>query len=352
MSKYALLTTSGVYAERYSTPNTSTVTEPEKTTASEKKQAHENERNEVISKKPVMKNKVSSPSSDLMPEQMSEEKKFELFMARMEESFSLTFTSSDQKNIKADESLCDDARSSSSSRPDRRADAEHQYEELQRIFEKFFWRQDEESFEKLQNKINELKKSNTSLQGINASSLVLRVIAAQKNDSHDFSSLIITLANLGAKISCQATDRRMLASVIDRNESYVLEILVKQLRDGKRLAKVAEDMCHFALKAEVSVESFVRYLDFSLGREILSNAQLESLITHAMESWKSDPESANFRKKFILLIKITDADINKMNIGRYTAIDWAIKRNHKKMVDALLALGAQPKINSESKKTD
>ncbi len=351
MSRYALLTTSGTHAERYSTPNTSTATESERTTTSDQKQTQQTEINEVISKKPVMKNKVSSPSPDLIPEQTSEDKKFELFMARMEEALSLTFFPSDQKNTKSDERLRDDARSSSS-RIDGLAIAELQYKELQKIFEKFFWRRDEASFENLQKKILELKNSNVNLQGINASSLVLRVAAGQKNDNHDFSPLIITLANLGAKISCRATNRRMLASAIDRNWAHVLEILVKKLRDGKRLAAVTEDMCNFALKPEVSFESFANYLYFSLDREILSSTQIETLITDAMESWKSDPENTNFGKKFVLLIKLTDADINNMKIGRYTAIDWAIKRKHTKMVDALLALGAQPKIGGESKKTD
>lgn len=351
MSRDALLRTSGVYAERYSTPNTANGTEPEKITASDQEQTRETEKNEGISKKPVMKNKVSSPSPDLIPEKTSEDKKFELFMARMQDATSLTFSSSDQKNTKEDEGVHGDTRSSSS-RLDRLTTAQHTYEELQHSFEKFFWRQDEASFEHLQKKITELKNSEINFQGINASSLALRVIAAQKNSSHDFSSLIITLANLGAKISCRATDRRMLASVIDRNWSDALEILVKQLRDGKRLKNVTKEVCDFALRAEVSFESFTRYLHFALGEGILSDAQAESLITAAMENWKSDPENENFRKKFVMLIEITDADINKMKIGRYTAIDWAIKRNHARMIDTLLTLGAQPKIAGEPKKTD
>lgn len=173
---------------------------------------------------------------------------------------------------------------------------------------------------------------------------------AQTKVPHDFSSLIVALANLGATISCPATARRALSCAIEKNWFYPAEIIIKELKRLRQVGETALDLCIFALKPEVSVQKFEKYFDFVLSREMLTIKKMENLISEAMSVWKTAPSNVIYKDKFVFLIKKTNANINQMKIGRYTAIDWAIRHHHTLMVDALMALGAEPAINDEKRK--
>ncbi len=244
----------------------------------------------------------------------------------------------------------------SSTIPDKLHEADEArqlFSTLEKNIERLFWRPSPATLQQLGNTMKQMNASGLDFSGIDASSLVLRILV--NPGEADLDKLIAWIARLGCQIVSGV--RRfglerssVLERAIERGWPLTTEAITERLRHGKVLRDHAENMLARAMQSDKPFSFLQKALQFSSDHCPIEAGITVKMVAILAKEWQLDPDNELHGSKFIALFnQVLEQGLNPLPVA--TLLQAATKYHHAPMALIMLQLNANTEYLDEEGKT-